>query len=544
MPFLRQIFAGLLLSGSFATVYGQIPEAKEFERVTLATNLTQPMGMAFLPGGKIMLAERQGTLKIYKPDTKTTVTAGKLAARADGENGLLGLALDPAFQANGWVYFYYQNTDGHNRLSRLTVKGDSLTLGSEKILLEVINEGGGHVGGNLHFGPDGNLYLSTGDNTSWQNWLDEDLPGNDAMRTSGNTMDLRGKIIRIKPKPLADGVAGPTPGIGATYDIPVGNLFPTAGGIQGRKEIFAMGFKQPFRFSIDPTNNWLYVGDVGPDFDKYGATGFEEVNIIKQAGNFGWPAFIGPLANKDPKTGTFYDPANPRNLSKNNTGSQQLPVTNAPWLWYVNHWFNNTDHCSTQFTAVGCDDKGAAMAGPVYHYSAAVTSPGKLPGVLDGHFFWWDFQRLKIFGAKPGVNGAQPQVYVFPTGFDANSLIDMQLGPDHHLYIILYGTNSFTPGTVGGLYRIDYLGSDTRVGKPVQIGGKNLEIRRVSGGFQVSMPAKGDITISNSRGEVIHRHRSPGGRVENIDLTGLRQGIFFLKIKGAARNESHKLIWP
>ena len=116
-----------------------------------------------------------------------------------------------------------------------------------------------HEAGSLAFGPGGELYISTGDNTNpfesnGFNPIDE-RPGRaifDAQRSAGNTNDLRGKILRIKPQP--DG----------TYEIPAGNLFP-ADGSAGRPEIYVMGNRNPFRISIDAETGWLYWGEVGPD---------------------------------------------------------------------------------------------------------------------------------------------------------------------------------------------------------------------------------------------------------------------------------------
>src|SRR5204863_2796075 len=151
----------------------------------------------------------------------------------------------------------------------------------------------------------------------------------DAQRSAGNTMDLRGKILRITP--LAAG----------GYSIPPGNLFPNGG---GRPEIYAMGMRNPFRFSIDSRTGWLYFGDVGPDALTDSATrgprGYDEINRARTAGNYGWPYCIAdnePYIDYDFETevsSAAFDCAAPTNDSPNNTGSSTLPPARAALLWY------------------------------------------------------------------------------------------------------------------------------------------------------------------------------------------------------------------
>src|SRR5690606_26199398 len=147
------------------------------------------------------------------------------------------------------------------------------------------------------FDPAGNLYLSTGDNSHWNlNYAsisEADVKRN-ALRSAANTDDLRGKVIRIKPKALDDEAAAPAPGPGQTYDIPAGNLFPpgTAG---ARPEIYTMGHRNPFSLTLDPLTGWLFVADLGPEAGSASATkgpaAMDEFNIVREAGNYGWPMF-------------------------------------------------------------------------------------------------------------------------------------------------------------------------------------------------------------------------------------------------------------
>ena len=167
---------------------------------------------------------------------------------------------------------------------------DSLLLQSEKVILEVAvqRETCCHSGGSISFGPNGNLFLSTGDNTSSKESdgyspLDERAGRApfDAQKGSSNTQDLRGKILRITP--TAEG----------SYTIPTGNLFSSDGSV-GRPEIYAMGCRNPFRFSVDQKTGYIYWGDVGPDSgkdSKLGPQSYDEWNQAKTPGNYGWPYF-------------------------------------------------------------------------------------------------------------------------------------------------------------------------------------------------------------------------------------------------------------
>ena len=266
----------------------------------------------------------------------------------NAEEGLMGLCKDPNYAKNNWVYMYYSPADSSvNRLSRFTFKNDTLDMSTEKTILEVHaqREICCHTGGSIAFGPDGLLYLSTGDNSTP---FDEtgvkyvnsgfaplnDIPGHqqfDARRSAGNTNDLRGKIMRIRVKD--DG----------TYEIPDGNLFPK-GTAKTRPEIYVMGDRNPYRISVDQKNSYLYWGEVGPDaaadsLDTRGPRGYDEVNQARKAGFFGWPLFVGnnyAYHEYDYATGVSgpaFDPNTPVNNSRNNTGlKRSSPCTTCIYL--------------------------------------------------------------------------------------------------------------------------------------------------------------------------------------------------------------------
>src|SRR5581483_7386687 len=219
--------------------------------------LKDPMELSVAADGRVFFEQRNGTIKVWKPDSKKVVTIGTIPVFDGLEDGMLGLTLDPDFTKNGWIYLNHSlpetETDSNGkksgiiRVSRYTVKGDALDMASEKKLLDTRTqrEQCCHVGGSMAFDSKGNLYISVGDNTNpfeSDNYAPIDArPGRspwDAQKSAANANDLRGKINRIHPE--KDG----------TYTIPKGNLFPP--GTPGtRPEIYVMGNRNPFRISID-----------------------------------------------------------------------------------------------------------------------------------------------------------------------------------------------------------------------------------------------------------------------------------------------------
>ncbi|WP_327089710.1 ThuA domain-containing protein [Nonomuraea sp. NBC_01738] len=434
-----------------------------FEKVTLDDNTADPMELDVAKDGRVFYVQRQGAVKIYKPDTHTTVTAAQLAVYTGGEDGLVGMELDPNFSENSWIYLYWSpanSTTDVNRLSRFTVTGDTIDPASEKKILEVpayrdrTYPEPGHTGGAVEFGPDGTLYLSTGDDTppnlspDWQGYSPIDWrPGQqmlDSARTAGSTNDLRGKILRIKPK--ADG----------TYDIPAGNLYPP-GTAKTRPEIFAMGFRNPFRFTVDQKTGWVHLSDYGPDrggpTTERGPEGLVEYNIIKTAGNYGWPFCHGdnqPYAPYNPDTkvvGPKFDCDHPVNDSPNNTGLTELKPIQKPVMWYGYG-------TSPQFPELGSGG-AAPMTGPVYRYDAANPSETKFPAYFDGVNFFYEWARHYVKEIHPnddstGVLKINPFLGTFLKP------MDMTFGPDGSMYLLEWGTSFGGGNNDSGLYRIDY----------------------------------------------------------------------------------------
>ncbi|MGW4465018.1 ThuA domain-containing protein [Micromonospora sp. NPDC004704] len=436
-----------------------------FEKRALDDNTVDPMSLAVAPDGRVLYVQRGGQVKIFKPGTNTTVTAGTLSVYTGGEDGLTGMALDPNFATNGHVYLYHSpssSTTDVNRVSRYTLTGDTLNLSSEVRIIDIpayrdrTFPEPGHTGGYLEFGPDGNLYIGTGDDTppnldpNWQGYAPLDWRSGkanlDAARTAGNTNDLRGKLLRIRPSTSGG------------YTIPTGNLY-AQGTAQTRPEIYAMGFRNPFRFSIDPANGWVYLADYGPDRNppttNRGPEGLVELNVIKSAGNYGWPFCHGdnqPYAPFNPDTGVVgakFNCSAPVNNSPNNTGLTSLRPVVAPNLWYGYG-------TSPTFPELGSGGSGP-MGGPVYRYDPANPSATKFPPYYDGVHFFYEWSRSYVkevhFDSATAVTRTNP---FLPTA-RFNKPMDMEFGRDGSLYLLEWGTNFGGGNSDSGLYRIDYV---------------------------------------------------------------------------------------
>lgn len=230
--------------------------------------LTLPIDFDWTPDGRMFVAERGGAVRVVSNGVVLDGYALWLPVNQAAERGLLGLAVDLHFVARPYIYLYYSTSHGNidapvapqNRISRFTVEGNTIDPGSERILVDGIPaEGGHHNGGDLHFGPDGMLYASTGDGgigpTIWSQDLDS----------------LGGKILRVDPM---TGLGPPTN--------------PFAGGNEDRQRVWAFGLRNPFRFGLDAQSGEIIIGDVGNKT-------YEELDRGVAGANYGWPDVEGPM---------------------------------------------------------------------------------------------------------------------------------------------------------------------------------------------------------------------------------------------------------
>ena len=455
--FLQHLLGGIEWAAGIAPGQVDATRAAHYEKVVLMEAVTDPMEVAVAEDGRVFVVERHGAVKMWDPAIGAARQVGYVPVNMTIEDGLLGLTLDPNFSDNNWLYVYYAPADGGpQRLSRLTFAGDEVDLGSEKILLEIPTQRElcCHSGGSLAFDPQGNLYLSTGDNSMPADRAGSPLderPGRkyyDAQRSSGNTNDLRGKILRIRPQP--DG----------TYTIPDGNLFP--GDALHRPEIYTMGHRNPFRIAIDAKTGDLYWGDIGngdPPNNR-GPWGWDEWNRAQQAGNFGWPYFAGknePYHDYNYETeavGDAFDPAAPRNESPNNTGAQVLPPAQPALIWY-------TYGMSEDFPELGAGGINP-MAGPIYRYNAAKAGPRALPAYYDGRFIIYEWMRNWVKVVTFDDDGEILKIDPFLPGTAFIRPMDMEIGPDGALYIVEWGDTFWGSNDNAQVVRLDYYGSEAR----------------------------------------------------------------------------------
>ncbi len=223
---------------------------------------------------RIFVVEQAGRIKVFPNNSSVTTTKTFLditdRVTSGGETGLLGLAFHPNFESNGYFYVNYTAPSPlRTVVSRFQVTSnpDSANKNSELILLTFNQPYSNHNGGCITFGPDGYLYIATGDGGS----------GGDPQNNAQNITNLLGKILRID----VDNPQAPL-----NYGIPPTNPFADSTNTSIRKEIYAYGLRNPWRMSFDPNTGWLWAADVGQNQ-------WEEIDIITNGGNYGWRCYEG-----------------------------------------------------------------------------------------------------------------------------------------------------------------------------------------------------------------------------------------------------------
>jgi glucose/arabinose dehydrogenase len=249
-----------LLALAIGPAQGAVNLLPGFTQSPVVGGLTGPTDMEFAPDDRLFILEQRGLVRIAKSDG-TLETFLDISTNVDsaGERGLLGIAFDPAFSTNRWVYLHYtrkatSTTAVHNRIVRVTANaaGDSIVPGSEKLIFRLNNlsSATNHNGGAIDFRTDNKLYIAAGDN---------------AVGTNAQSLsNLKGKILRINK-------TGTIPENNPFYSSTTGNS----------RAIWALGLRNPFKFAFQPGTGTMFINDVGE-------SAWEEINRGVRGANYGW----------------------------------------------------------------------------------------------------------------------------------------------------------------------------------------------------------------------------------------------------------------
>jgi glucose/arabinose dehydrogenase len=322
-----------------------------FFETQVAIGLSSPTALAVAPDGRLFVCEEGGGIRVIKNNTLLPTPFATVTTDATHERGLLGIAVDPNFASNQFIYVFYTATapSVHPRVSRLTANGDVAVVGSELILLELNNlsSTSNHIGGALHFGTDGKLYVATGDDGSGAN--------------SQSLSTLMGKILRIS----SDG------------NIPSDNpFFNTAVG--NNRAIWALGLRNPFTFNFQPGTGRLFINDVGEGTA-------EEINDGIAGSNYGWPTCEGACT---PSNSNFRDPLFTYGHGSSGTTGCAIvgaafynpPVNQFPTEYTGKYFF--ADFCS------GWIRKLDPVTNTASDFASGVLSPADLAVSPDGSLYY------------------------------------------------------------------------------------------------------------------------------------------------------------
>ena len=251
---------------------GHRGERRQIELQQVLAGLAQPVFVTGAGDGsqRLFIAEQPGLIKVLRPGAQAATVFLDISSKvlSGGEQGLLGLAFHPEFSQNRKLFVNYtRKPDGATVIAEYQADATNpdVAVPVESFLLVIAQPYANHNGGMVAFGPDGYLYIATGDGGS----------GNDPENRAQNPQDLLGKILRIDVD---------RQGLGIPYAIPPSNPFSSS--LIGRPEIFALGLRNPWRFSFDRATGRLYAGDVGQ-------SQMEEVDVITSGGNYGWRVWEG-----------------------------------------------------------------------------------------------------------------------------------------------------------------------------------------------------------------------------------------------------------
>jgi glucose/arabinose dehydrogenase len=414
----------------------------------LVTGVASPTAIAFTPDGRLLIATQPGQLRVYQGGALVATPAIDLAtARSictNTERGLLGVAVDPNFASNHYIYLYYTVKTGAgcngvlaaNRVSRFTLS-DGNSAGSEQILIDNIpNPGGNHNGGELGFGKDGYLYIGVGD-------------GGSTPATAQQRSILTGKILRIAP----DGSIPPTnPYVGAD-SVRCNQTGSTGDPNKICQEIYAYGLRNPFRVAFDPNaaDTRFFINDVGQST-------WEEIDLGQAGANYGWAVREGHCANG----------------STSDCGAPPAGMTNPIFD------YGRSDGC------------GAIIGG-------AFVPNGLWPAAYTGTYLFSDLNCGKIFLLRQTSPGTWAR-----SDFGAGAAVDMRFGPLGASQALYYAT--YDNG--GQIRRISYGGvvfSDVPANHPAYTAITELANRGIIQGYGDGRFGPDDISLRAQMAAMIVR---------------------------------------
>jgi glucose/arabinose dehydrogenase len=275
-PFSPLVCALVLLIAE--STFGASFSLPGFSETLIAQGLASPTDFAIIPDGRILVLEKAGRVRLVANGVLQAAPALDISSQTDTaiERGLVGICLHPTFETSGWIYLYYatNTTDPPTtRISRFTLSGNIIDPASELVILGNIGSPTGyHNGGTVLVGPDGKLWLATGD-------------------TAQSNPDGTAKSQTLLPPPYEGAFNGKVLRMELDGSPAAGN--PFLGDATKEPRIWAYGFRNPFRFSFRPSNGSIFIGDVGQDTR-------EELDVGVTGGNFGWPYLEGTFVFTEP----------------------------------------------------------------------------------------------------------------------------------------------------------------------------------------------------------------------------------------------------
>ncbi len=352
ITFFIGLFA-LVLAGSLSpkSIFAAPPQNFQTSAI-ISTGLDGPSGFQFAPDGRIFILQRTGEVKIYKNGQLLANNFITLPSIASGDRGLIGIAFDPDYASNKYVYFYYTALDKLNYLVRFSAVNDTASDGPVIIYHTTSPSEQLHVGGGIAFGNDGKLYFTVGDNGYPPNAQSLDNP--------------HGKILRINK----DG------------SIPSDNPFVNTPG--ALPEIWAYGLRNPWRLQFDSTTGKLYDGDVGQNT-------WEEVNLIEKGKNYGWPTCEGNCGTSG-MTNPIYT-YNHDGLSSAVTGGPVYRGTMFPSSYVGRYFF--ADYARGFIRTLGLDANGNSTDMSVFDANAG--TPVDLRVAPDGSLYYITYYPGRLY---------------------------------------------------------------------------------------------------------------------------------------------------